>query len=36
VAELLQQETGIDPALPAFLTLCQLYQLTAADWAPSA
>jgi glycerol-3-phosphate dehydrogenase len=36
VAELLQQETGIDPALPAFLALCQQYQLSAADLAPSA
>lgn len=35
VAELLQQETGVDPALPAFLALCQQYQLTAADWGPS-
>ena len=27
VAELLQQETGIAPALPAFLALCEQYQL---------
>jgi len=27
VAELLQQETGIDPALPAFLALCAQYQM---------
>jgi glycerol-3-phosphate dehydrogenase len=33
VAELLQQETGIDPALPAFLALCPQYQLSAADLA---
>lgn len=33
VAELLQQETGIDPALPAFLALCQQYQLSPSDWA---
>lgn len=30
VAELLQQETGIDPALPAFLALCEQYQLPAS------
>lgn len=36
VAELLQQETGIDPALPAFLALCQQYQLSASDLAPGA
>ena len=30
VAKLLQQETGLDPALPAFLALCQQYQ-----WRPS-
>jgi glycerol-3-phosphate dehydrogenase len=33
VAELLQQETGIDPALPAFLALCRQYQLSPADLA---
>jgi glycerol-3-phosphate dehydrogenase len=33
VAELLQQETGIDPALPAFLDLCQQYQLRPSDLA---
>ena len=33
VAELLQQETGIDPALPAFLDLCQQYQLRPYDLA---
>jgi len=33
VAELLQQETGIDPALPAFLALCQQYQLSPTDLA---
>ena len=33
VAELLQQETGIDPALPAFLALCQQYQLSPSDLA---
>jgi hypothetical protein len=30
VAELLQEETGIDPALPAFLALCEQYQLPAS------
>jgi glycerol-3-phosphate dehydrogenase len=35
VAELLQQETGIDPALPAFLALCRQYQLSPADLAGS-
>jgi glycerol-3-phosphate dehydrogenase len=34
VAELLQQETGIDPALPAFLALCQQYQWQASDGVP--
>lgn len=33
VAELLQQETGLDPALPAFLALCQQYQLSPSDLA---
>jgi glycerol-3-phosphate dehydrogenase len=33
VAELLEQETGIDPALPAFLALCQQYQLSPSDLA---
>jgi glycerol-3-phosphate dehydrogenase len=33
VAELLQQETGIDPALPAFLALCEQYQLRPSDLA---
>ena len=33
VAELLRQETGIDPALPAFLALCQQYQLRPSDLA---
>jgi glycerol-3-phosphate dehydrogenase len=27
VAEILQQETGLDPELPAFLALCQRYRL---------
>ena len=35
VAELLQQETGLDPALPAFLALCQQYQLSPTDLAGS-
>lgn len=35
VAELLQQETGIDPALPAFLALCRQYQLSPSDLAGS-
>ena len=35
VAELLQEETGLDPALPAFLALCQQYQLSSADLAGS-
>jgi glycerol-3-phosphate dehydrogenase len=28
VAELLQQETGLDPQLPAFMALCQQYRLS--------
>jgi glycerol-3-phosphate dehydrogenase len=31
VAELLQQETGLDPALPAFLELCAQYTLRPED-----
>lgn len=31
VAQLLQEETGLDPALPAFLALCQQYQLSPSD-----
>ena len=33
VAELLREETGIDPQLPAFLALCQRYRLNAATLA---
>ncbi len=33
VAELLQQATGIDPALSAFLALCRQYQLSPTDLA---
>jgi glycerol-3-phosphate dehydrogenase len=33
VAQLLQEETGQDPQLDAFLALCQQYTLSPSDWA---
>ena len=36
VAAILQEETGIDPQLPAFLALCQQYRLDASTSTPHA